>query len=299
MWESGAKWETINSLSVSSRIFHLQVGRSLNLPHWCVVGAICKLLQSSSTQWSKEEEEERSVSPLPSTPLRTRQCAPSLVPSSTLHQKAHPLLYPTKLANSTHPLSPLFHEKTSPHGAHFSLITLQPIIWSAWGHSSSCDGSLHYWNTRPGAPCVLYAIVLKLYTSNWNGTQTSIQAGTRNIMKSWPTTVYTETQMVTTVAGDIKFDLTAGVQHLELVPPSPDTAWNTRSIINIAVATLIVTRHKRSTNVPEVLFLLSLGSCIPLVWWELASPRSCDVNSSGLNKREIFHKVELSGTDTL
>ena len=179
VWESGAKWETINSLSVCSRIFCLQVCCGLSVTHWCVVGAITAYEAFSCATLAVCSGLKRRIGGVlvggggrgwePSTKQHTpsllhqcvtssfhsiRQCAPFFVLSSTRWHTLSLLLYPTKRHTPSLHFSTRW--KTSPCGAHFSL-TLLPIIWSVWGHSSGCDGSLHYWKTRPGAFPIYYA----------------------------------------------------------------------------------------------------------------------------------------------
>ena len=194
VWESGAKWE--NNKQCQCLLTHFPLTsvlwskRTSLMCSRCYVNYYCLwsgfLCYVSSTWWSKEEEEEEkrknplpnstlllsstSVSPLPSTPLRTRQCAPSLVLSAT---RWH-----------TPSLHFSMRWKTSPCGAHFSLT-------HSSAHHLKCVGTLKWlwWlsalleHQTWSSPYILCKL---LYTSNWNGTQTSMRAGTWNIMKSRP-----------------------------------------------------------------------------------------------------------------
>ena len=205
VWESGAKWETINSLSVCSRIFCLQVCCGLNVTHWCVVGAITAYEAFSCATLAVCSGLKRRIGGVlvgggrgwePSTKQHTpsllhqcvtssfhsiRQCAPFFVLSSTRWHTLS-LLYPTKRHTPSLYFSTRW--KTSPCGAHFSLT-------HSSAHHLKCVGTLKWlwWlsalleNQTWSFPYILCKL---LYTSNWNGTQTSMRAGTRNIMKMRP-----------------------------------------------------------------------------------------------------------------
>ena len=167
VWESGAKWE--NNKQCQCLLTHFPLTsvlwskRTSLMCSRCYVNYYCLwsgfLCYVSSTWWSKEEEEEeKRKNPLPNSTLLTPPpVCPLFLPLLYVPDSVPPLLF-CPSPDGTPPLStfpwgekPVHVEPTS-HS-----LTLLPIIWSVWGHSSGCDGSLLYWNTRPGALPIYYA----------------------------------------------------------------------------------------------------------------------------------------------